>query len=439
MAKKIPFPILLCMVSMMVVLVWGFAPGPALAQAQAGPVLTLEELLQKTLELNKTLQAGKHSVKKVLYQSRANVAGSRTRLDMTAALYGNEETYSGLYPRWGEQAGFILSQPLDISGALDIQDKIARSQVEAERIRYMTNANNILSSAAQLYVQSVWARNSIAGQGKILSSREENFKITEALFEKELIGKLDYLRAKSKVDQVRAKIKDYESQYRLYLEGLSSLLDGTSIETVPELDSVNLPVTSRDAEKMNNPELDSIELSRQVAMLSRKSAVLERAPSLSLQVQYNPVRSERAELDYDELTGGIYLSLPIFDGGSASNKAAGYAEQVKELDFSYTAKKLEIESDIKAYGEQLELAREQVNLWGEQKKATEQELEIANELFKAGMISQTDVLNVMDEQQNAEISYLSALLNVNLAAINLKKASGSFLDIVGVLQLETTE
>lgn len=439
MPKKIPFPVLLCTVSMMAVLVCGFAPGPALAQAQAGQVLTLEELLQKTLELNKTLQAGEHSVRKVLYQSRASVAGSRTRLDMTAALYGNEETYSGLYPRWGEQAGLTLSQPLDISGALDIQDKIARSQVEAERIRYMMNANNILSSAAQLYVQSVWARNSIAGQGKILSSREENFKITEALFEKELIGKLDYLRAKSKVDQVRAKIKDYESQYRLYLEGLSSLLDGAPVETVPELGSVNLKVTSQDAEKMNNPELDSIELSRQVAMLSRKSAVLERAPSLSLQVQYNPVRSERAEVDYDELTGGIYLSLPIFDGGSSSNKAAGYAEQVKELDFSYTAKKLEIESDIKAYGEQLELAREQVNLWDEQKKATEQELEIANELFKAGMISQTDVLNVMDEQQNAEISYLSALLNVNLAAINLKKASGSFLDIVGVLQLETTE
>ena len=439
MPKKIPFPILLSVVSMMAVLICGFGPAPALAQALAGKVLTLEELLQKTLELNKTLQAGEHSVRKILYQSRASVAGSRTQLNLNAAYYGNNEDYSGLYPKWGEQAGIALTQPIDISGALDVQDKIARAQVEAERVKYMMDANSILSSAAQLYIQSVWARNSIAGQEKILSSREENFKITEALFEKELIGKLDYLRAKSKVDQVRAQIKDYQSQYELYLEGLRSLLDGSPVETVPELGTIEIPVSGQDMSKMRNPELDSIALARQDAVLSRKSAALKRAPSLSLQVQYNPTRLDRAEVDYDELTGGIYLSLPILDGGSAANSAASYEEQIKELDFSYAAKKQEFESDIKAYGEQLKLSREQVELWDEQKKATQQELEIANELFRSGMISQTDVLTVMDEQQNAEISYLSALLNVNLAAINLKKASGSFLDIVGALQLEKTE
>ena len=439
MRKKIPFPILACAMPLMLVLLCAFGPDPVFAQAQPGNALTLEELLQKALELNKTLLAGEHSVRKVLYQSRASVAGSRTQLDVNAAYFGNKEDYLGLYPKWGEQAGFALNQPLDISGALSLQDKIARTQVEVERVKYRVNANNILSSAAQLYIQSVWARNSIAGQQKILSSREENYKITEALYEKELIGKLDYLRARSKVDQVRAKIKDYESQYRLYIEGLRSLLDGSPVETVPELSSINIQVSSHDFSKINNPELDSIELSRQVALLSKKSAALERAPSLSLQVQYSPVRSDRAEYDYDELIGGLYLSLPLLDGGSSANNTAGYAEQVKELDFSFAAKRLEFESDIKAYGEQLKLSREQVELWAEQKKATETELEIANELYKAGMISQTDVLTVMDEQQDAEISYLSALLNFNLAAINLKKTSGSFLDILGVLKLKTAE
>lgn len=397
------------------------------ASSASAEAPTLEELLIQAVKQNKTLLASEHRLQKTVFSAKASLSSSRLQTTLNSAFYRNKEDAGGLVPKNGEQIGFSILQPLDISGYLSMQDKIARINIEAERVNYLTDLNNILPTLAQLYVQSVWAKDAIKSLNGILSSRENNYKATEAMYEKQAVGKLDYLRAGTNVEQIKAQMKDYEVQYATYMEGIASLLDGDRVQIPESLSDISFADSKENEADIKNPELEALSLAKRAAMLKKRSSELEHAPTLNVNISYNPYRENRAKSDYDELTGGLYLSLPIFNGGKTKNAAASYAEEIKELEKSYEAKKLELEADLSAYREHLTIYEKQAKIWDSQRKVAKQKMEIANELYLSGMISQTDLLTVMDEQQTAEINYLSAVLNKKLAEINILKTGGSFL------------
>jgi len=295
--------------------------------------------------------------------------------------------------------------------------------------------NEIKESITKIYVQILYAAESVTINSSTLKVSQAEYNRGEELFKAGSLAKADVAQLKSEVSSNKyelvtsqATLANYELQLKQLLE-----LDGEEKMNlyIPTLntDNVLLPLPNKAdvylAALAERPEIQSGKLNIKASKLGISIAKAAYAPTISLSGGVGTTTASGSDYSYAQQmknslrnTIGLSLSLPIFD--NRSNKSA-----VEKAQLSYQTSQLDLLDDQKTLYKTIESlwldansAQQQFAAADEKLKSTQTSYDLVSEQFNLGMKNTVDLLteknNLLQAKQEQLQAKYMAILNIQL-------------------------
>lgn len=247
------------------------------------------------------------------------------------------------------------------------------------------------------------------------------------------VDRLTVSRDNSKAS-LESSHNNMEKEYNL-LKLLMNIPMDAAIAVVTEnnLEATSMPVIDFDLSQKTNYR--QILESKKIADLERRNIKAGYLPSLTLSNSMgysgyysnaNPFKNLNDRW-YSSSSVSLKLSVPIFDGFSKKNQIRQKQIEMDKYDVQAEQTKQQNLKDVadayQDYKSNLNtLATQQRNLRLAQKVLDDVDIQ-----YKSGIVKITDVINSQTELHTAQNNYLTALINIKQADLNLKKAQGILL------------
>lgn len=364
-----------------------------------------------------------HSVINRPYQeSSATVSG-------TEILQSNSNTsYSGNYglnAQWtvyngGRNRKTIRQEELD--------SRIAELDVNS-------TANNIMESIAQVYVQILYADESVAVNRNTLEVSEAQLERGRELLASGSISRADYAQLEAQASSDRYQLVTARTtlqDYRLQLKQLLELEGDADMELLlPEIGEEDVLSPLPDKEMVYQsalgirPEIEAGELNVEASELAIRIAKSGYIPSVSVSAGIGTNHTSGTDFTFTEQIKngwnnsiGLTLNVPIFSNRQTKSAVEKARLQLKtsELDLQESRKELykTIENLwLDAWSSQL-----QYTAAVEKLKSTQASYDLVSEQFNFGMKNTVELLteknNLMSAEQEVLQSKYMAVLNIQL-------------------------
>lgn len=173
------------------------------------------------------------------------------------------------------------------------------------------------------------------------------------------------------------------------------------------------------------PELRIAEKEVRIQEQGVRIARAERLPSVNLQTGYMGFESTRGQFfNFDDLTVGVNVSIPIFAGGAIRSRIAQEVAKLGRLQAELDRARLEVSREVNAT--YLSIIEAEARI-----KTAETALEEAREALRIEQLKTEvgkgiieDLLDAQAAELQAETNYFRALADGNIAGIGLRKAIG---------------
>ena len=241
---------------------------------------------------------------------------------------------------------------------------------------------------------------------------------------------IDVLRAQVQMQAQQQRVLAAQNQFeqqKMTLARAIGLPVSQSIELTDKVPYAPLPELNIDEALarayQRRPEYLAAEARLRSAELEVKAAKGEALPSLQINGQYGIIGQTpgSAEQTYN-LTGGV--KIPVFQGGRVKADVAQAQTTLRQirmqLDDLHNRVEQEVRSsllDVKTSNEQVTVARQSIDLAGEQLKE-------AQDRYSAGVSGSLEVVQAQEAVANANETYIQALYLNNVAKLSLAHALG---------------
>ncbi len=270
-----------------------------------------------------------------------------------------------------------------------------------------------------------------------IKSFETTIKTTEILVRNDFAKKSDVNRlilAKKSLETQLLGLKVAENELLNALKLLTNSQEEIAIKTeVGKKEDINF---DNSEEISQRTDLKLIESSITLKELERKSVQSEYMPvlvafggyfSYAFNNDLNPFdRVENKSFPVSQV--GVSLKIPIFDGGQKQARIRQKSIELENLHYQQNLAsnqaKNEISNAANKYNTNLQVLQKEE----ESIALAETTLEETKTNYKNGFASITDIINAENDLQKTQTDYLTALINVRLAALDWKKANGTLLN-----------
>lgn len=404
------------------------------ALAQPGLALTLSDCIgsafsgnERILFFQQQVKAAELKVaeKKAAFLPRLGLSSGYTRLpyvspSKAAILGGSLDDYS---------ASFTLSQPLYSGGRL-LSDK-AKAELELAQARdFLLNAENgLYFDVVSAYYVARQAQEVLAAKKDFLNNLEAFYLRSKSLYERTRSPRLEALL------QIEVQVgnaeQDVEAAKNNYYKALSSLLELIYQDNESVILSDPLPLVAAAVEPMdldetilqNNFEcrqgLFGLKAAEHDQMIAR-SALL---PSLNLTGYYGWEWATFPPADgYSQWAVSLELLLFDFMGTAARADQAKSLYQQKFISLNILKRNLkkiyaDLADDLRSAGARLKLSKANLS-------KAEKSLRLYQQRYASYTVNSRDLLDAEQAALQAKINCLSALLDYNLARIELRRLRG---------------
>jgi len=241
---------------------------------------------------------------------------------------------------------------------------------------------------------------------------------------------IDTVRANVELQNERQTLIDTETDTRTTKYGLAELLDLPSNQ-VPEpadpLSFFELPVYDRESmlsRALNQrPEIRSIESQQRIASLSHKEARDQILPALGFKGGWF-YQGEHFSGAIPAYSYEISLQFPLFTGGRIHAETARASLEEQRISEQRRALEDRIVREVKSSLDELEAARNSVDVANLGLKLANDEVAQAQRRFQAGVTTNIEVITAQDELARASDSQIEALYQFNQSRANLAVAMG---------------
>jgi outer membrane protein TolC len=393
----------------------------------SGEFVSRDVFLSMVMSGNNMLASRERSAEAAYFAVLSSAARRRPSLGVTAEgsyLSGTEQDGSGV------NVGVGITQPIDISGKLGIEDARAILSHEAARVEWERSVNDLLAEAEESYWSAVCAGENEALQADILWRRRENRRIAEERYRQDLAPKLDVIRADALVQAAGALVAGASAERRNMLAAMTSLAGGAAAEPTEALSAPSLPEGYADLGEAfeRRPDVRAAKLAVRMAAADRDIASREMSPTLAASAGWTIFSdpSDSSSPQMGEATAALRLVIPILDGGASKYKNLTAIASVQSAEAA-----LEHVMDTARY-EYITA----VNGWN-QASATERakrsEVEMSNEelritelMYREGMGAQIDLINAQIENQRIRTDYLTAVRDMHIAIVRIQRSVGDY-------------
>lgn len=285
--------------------------------------------------------------------------------------------------------------------------------------------NMLQEEITKLFVQILYADESVKINKSTLETSEANFKRGEELFKEGSISKADLAQLESQVGNDQYQLVTSESTLRNYKLQLKQLLelDGTDEMTLalPTLsDEQVMKVLPSQADVYQTalttrPEIQSGQLSIDNAKLGIKTAKAGYMPTISLSASSSSTTNSASTNNWAQQMKygwnnmiGISLSIPIFDNRQNKSNVQKAKLQYSNSQLNLATKQKELYSTVESLWLDALNAQQQYAAADTKLKSNQTSYDMVSEQFTLGMKNTVELLTEKNNLQSAQQQRLQA-------------------------------
>ena len=285
--------------------------------------------------------------------------------------------------------------------------------------------NMLQEEITKLFVQILYADESVKINKSTLETSEANFKRGEELFKEGSISKADLAQLESQVGNDKYQLVTSESTMRNYKLQLKQLLelDGTDEMTLalPTLsDEQVMKVLPSQADVYQTalttrPEIQSGQLSIDNAKLGIKTAKAGYIPTISLSASSSSTTNSASTNNWAQQMKygwnnmiGVSLSIPIFDNRQNKSNVQKAKLQYSNSQLNLATKQKELYSTVETLWLDALNAQQQYAAADTKLKSSQTSYDMVSEQFTLGMKNTVELLTEKNNLQSAQQQRLQA-------------------------------
>ena len=394
--------------------------------------LTLEEA--KRLALQNHIDSVKSELElKRLEERIREVKGSVLPSVVLSATYTRwDKNYiSSFVPENKYFVNLNLNQPLfdrSVWKAL----KLAKLSRELQELVTDEVRVRLLAEVEKLFWAVLLKREVLAEKRESLSYWQDYFTLVKEKYERGIIPKYEFLRARAQLRQARADLIRAESDLKTSLNSLRSFL-GVDGELEPEGEFRRMSIELKDPFGVLDKKNPTLKVLRKTYSLKQATVELRKSnyyPKLSAFFNYNfenIMDFEGGQLKEDTRHGynfGLRLDYTLYDGSKRSARVLQERIEGKKVlrEIEFTRNKLR--NELESLLAQLRSAEEELKAREDTLLASQESLRFATERYAEGVGSQIELLEARQSYEQAKLSLLSAIYNYNAILADLKALLG---------------
>ena len=313
--------------------------------------------------------------------------------------------------------------------------KQQKTNRDIARLTVTETENNLQEQIAQLFIQILYADESIQINKGTLKVSEATYKRGQELFTEGSISKADLAQLEAQVSNDKYQVVTAESSLRNYKLQLKQLLelDGTAEFNLelPQLDDENVMKTLPNQADVYQtalavrPEIQSGRLSIENAKLSISAAKAGYYPTISLSASSASTSNSASTNNWAQQMKygwnnmiGINLSIPIFDNRQNKTNVQKARLQYSTTQLDLVNKQKELYSTIESLWLDALNAQQQYAAAETKVKSSQTSFDMVNEQFHLGMKNTVELLteknNLLSAKQELVQAKYMAILNRTL-------------------------
>lgn len=403
--------------------------------------ITLEESISMALANNFSLISKEREVKSEEHRQWEAFSGFLPRISLKGGRILAEELRPVNVPFAGEiKIDFTYDytlqlqgiQPLFTWGRIFYGFKGARENLLGKKEEYRGKREDIIAETIKAYYSVLLAREMVTLTKEALRTAEEHLKVVEARFRAGEAIDLEVMRAKVEVANAKTQVIEAEDAYQVALLYFRKVIGAEKENLIPSGSIEDLIISFPEQELReyveialsNRPELGALrhyEKALEMASNSQRGAFL---PAFALSGQY---QAETNDLSGKWVRSGslvLGFEWSIFDGGLTYHTYKSLKASKESLFF--TRKEVEdlVKLEVKKSYMDLLSAMEMVNAGKETLNTAKRGLDIAEERYKAGLMTNLEVMDAQLAFKGARINYIKSLYRYLLAKVSLYRAIG---------------
>ena len=359
-----------------------------------------------------SFNTGHNVINRPYQQNSATVSGTEIISSDNKTTYNGNYSLSAQWTVWN--GGRRLNNIKQQKTARDIA---SLSVTETE--------NMLQEEITKLFVQILYADESVKINKSTLETSEANFKRGEELFKEGSISKADLAQLESQVGNDKYQLVTSESTLRNYKLQLKQLLelDGTDEMTLalPTLsDEQVMKVLPSQADVYQTalttrPEIQSGQLSIDNAKLGIKTAKAGYMPTISLSASSSSTTNSASTNNWAQQMKygwnnmiGVSLSIPIFDNRQNKSNVQKAKLQYSNSQLNLATKQKELYSTVETLWLDALNAQQQYAAADTKLKSSQTSYDMVSEQFTLGMKNTVELLTEKNNLQSAQQQRLQA-------------------------------
>jgi outer membrane protein TolC len=416
-------------------------------EARSDEFISLDAFLDMVVSGNNMLAAEAKAVESAYFDFLSSAASQRPSFGVAVAgsyLSGQEQDGGREADIGGFEVRLEAVQPIDISGRFGIEERQAALSFQMRRESMKNAANSLLADAEESYWSAVFAGENSALQREVLLRRMENRRITEEKYRRELVPKLDVIRADALVLAAEALVAQADAERLNILAAMTSMTGGAA---APPGETLSVPPLfeadfSLDMDAAQRPDVRAGKFALEMAANAKELTARKTSPTLEASASWVPFSgpSGSSSPQKGEAVAALRLSIPILKGSAAKyeNLSAAAAIQSAEASLRHAldAANAEISAAENNWAQAVVTERAKKS----EMERSNEELRITELMYREGLGAQTDMINAQIENQKVRTDYLTAVKDMRVAIVRLRESVGGYAARFGVgINLKTPE
>ncbi|SFM58220.1 Outer membrane protein TolC [Chitinophaga sp. YR627] len=348
--------------------------------------------------------------------------------EMTIPINGQLSTFK-IMPNSNYNTGVNASYILWDFGVVKANVESAKRAVQYAKDNIEYNKAQMAYQVAVIYYQIVYLQKAIAIQDSVLAFLKANKEDTEIKLKHGDALRYDVLSIQSTIDQENNARIDLENSL-LKQYNLLQYSTGSATANGKEFDFTLAAENKQEAlnvAQQHNPEYtllkDRISQSEAGLDISKKAGL----PSLSLNASTGFANGYMPDLNQFRYnyTGGVTLSVPIYQGARARRQRSLAQSQLKEANLGMQTLNNTVQNDIRQAYTDIESNQSRLVNAKEQVEEAKEAQKLAQSRYRNGTGTNLELTNASTNVQRAERSTLQYTYQLCLARLELARVLGT--------------
>ncbi|MFW6001244.1 MAG: TolC family protein [Halanaerobium sp.] len=330
---------------------------------------------------------------------------------------GSDTTYSN---------SLRLTQPIWYGNEVLLNKDIAELNIETEKANYESLLEDKLFSLIQAYYGVLQTKGVVKIREEAQKTAAEHLRVVENNLEAGIAIKQDFLQSKIEQRRAEEELQAAENDLKIRKRRFKQLitadkdysLEKPELNFEVELDRDKLYNTAVE----NNSQLLALEINKKIVEINKRIKDIPQRPKINANASYN----WEGDKFFDEESWSVSItgSIPIYDGGKSKIEAGKQQKEKEKINNSIKDLLENIDIEIEDTLLSLEELKNKIELEQLSLENAEENLELANKSYQAGVAKNIDVINAQSTYRQAKTSLLQAEYNYEIEKFRVLYESG---------------